>query len=94
MTRTEAIFVLECVEAHGLADDARKMAIEALKVEPTLYGYKLEHLAFVAALLQNKEVSEETLTDVFNSVDRIAGMILKEVKEQTIQAFIENEVEE
>lgn len=34
MTREEAIFVLECVEAYGLADDAKRMAIEALKAKP------------------------------------------------------------
>ena len=33
MTRAEAIFVLERVKAYGAANDARKMAIEALKVE-------------------------------------------------------------
>lgn len=36
MTREEAIFILECVEAHGLADDAKRMAIEALKAAPTI----------------------------------------------------------
>ena len=34
MTREDAIFVLECVKAHGLADDAKRVAIEALKSEP------------------------------------------------------------
>ena len=31
MTRKQAIEVLDMVEAHGLADEAKKMAIEALK---------------------------------------------------------------
>lgn len=30
MTREEAIKVLKMVEAHGLADEAKKVAIEAL----------------------------------------------------------------
>lgn len=33
MTRTEAIMVLNMVEAHGLADEAKRMAIEALSAE-------------------------------------------------------------
>ena len=33
MTREEAISVLKMVEAHGLADEAKKMAIEALQTE-------------------------------------------------------------
>ena len=31
MTREEAIKVLNMVEAHGLADEAKRMAIEALQ---------------------------------------------------------------
>lgn len=34
MTREEAIKVLNMVEAHGLADEAKRMAIEALEQEP------------------------------------------------------------
>ena len=35
MTTEQAIMVLECVEAHGLADEAKQMAIEALKERKT-----------------------------------------------------------
>lgn len=42
MTREEAIFVLECVEAHGLATEAKRMAIEALKAEPIKHGRWVE----------------------------------------------------
>lgn len=63
-------------------------------IEPTLYGYRLEHLEFVAAILQNKGVTEENLTDVLNSVDRIVGMILKEAEEKTMKSFVKNEVKE
>ena len=38
MTRQEAIFILECVEAHGLAEDAKRIALEALKEEPVKHG--------------------------------------------------------
>ena len=34
MTREDAIKVLNMVEAHGLADEAKRMAIEALEQEP------------------------------------------------------------
>lgn len=33
MTRDEAIIVLKMVEAHGLADEAKRMAVEALKTD-------------------------------------------------------------
>ena len=39
MTREEAIFVLECVRAHGLADEAKQMAIEVLKAESRKHGH-------------------------------------------------------
>ena len=34
MTRKEAIKILHMVEAHGLADEAKRMAIKALEQEP------------------------------------------------------------
>lgn len=34
MTGEEAIIVLNMVEAHGLADEAKRIAIEALKQKP------------------------------------------------------------
>jgi hypothetical protein len=34
MTRAEAIKVLNMVEAHGIADEAKRVAIEALKDRP------------------------------------------------------------
>lgn len=61
---------------------------DAPTIESTLYGYKLHHLAFVAALLQNKGVTEENLADVLNSVDWVVGLVLEEAKEKTMQAFI------
>ncbi len=33
MTKTEAIMVLNMVEAHGLADEAKRMAIESLSAD-------------------------------------------------------------
>lgn len=57
-------------------------------VEPSIYGYRLEHLAFVATILQNKGVTEENLTDVLNCVDCIVGMVLEEAKEKTMQLII------
>jgi hypothetical protein len=94
--------ILENSDYDLFIQDVYKMAYRHISeliqnlpsAEPTLYGYKLEHLAFVAALLQNKGVTEENLTDVLNSVDWIVGMILKEAKEKTMQDFIKNEVEE
>lgn len=45
MTRQQAIFVLENVEAHGLAEDAKQLAIEALKTleEASRYEEKLSY---------------------------------------------------
>lgn len=38
MTNEQAIMVLKCVEAHGLADEAKQMAIEALKADKCYLG--------------------------------------------------------
>ena len=43
MTIEQAIMVLECVKAYGIADDARKMAIEALKADKCYLGSPCEY---------------------------------------------------
>lgn len=67
---------------------------DAPTIEPTLYGYKFEQLAFVAALLQNKGVTEENLADVLNCVDWVVGLVLEHMKEKVIQSVMTGSVKE
>ena len=71
---------------------SRMVIAQLPTVEPTLYGYKLEHLAFVAALLQNKGVTEDNLADVLNSVDWIVGLVLEEQRKTIEEALKKVEV--
>lgn len=79
-------FAPECYRA------VNKLISQLPPLEPTLYGYKLNHLAFVAALLQNKGVTEENLADVLNSVDWIVGMVLEEQRKTMDEALKKVEV--
>ena len=45
MTREEAIKVLNMVEAHGLADEAKRMAIQALEQEPKTGHWEYKEIA-------------------------------------------------
>lgn len=76
-----------------LANCIDDIIVEQPTIEPTLYGYKLYHLAFVAKLLQNKGVTEENLADVLNSADWIVGLVLEEQRKTMDEALKKVEVE-
>lgn len=49
--------------------------------EPTLYGYRIEHLALIARVMQKENVTPEKAIECFKDVGRIVQMIMDEQKE-------------
>ena len=49
--------------------------------QPTLYGYKIEHLALVARVMQKEGVSPEKAVECFTDIVRIVQMFAEEQKE-------------
>ena len=49
--------------------------------QPELYGYKIEHLALIARVMQKEGVSPEDAVRAFNDIQRICGMVVDEVTE-------------
>ena len=76
MTKQEAIQVLNLVEAHGLADEAKKIAISALEAETVpveIYrALQSDYLQISRelneALQENKRLKEAASNEGFNSV--------------------------
>ena len=61
-------------------DYAYRYAIDALPtVEPTLYGYKIEHLALIARVMQKDGVTPEQAVQVFKDVQTIALKVIDEI---------------
>lgn len=62
--------------------------IEALPtVEPTLYGYKIEHLALIARVMQKDGVTPERAVQTFKDVQTIALKVIDEINGAIERAF-------
>lgn len=49
--------------------------------QPTLYGYKIEHLAMIARVMEKEGVSPEKAVETFQDIGGIVQMIADEQKE-------------
>lgn len=49
--------------------------------QPTLYGYKIEHLALIAKVMEKEGVSPEKAVETFENIVGIVQMIADEQKE-------------
>ena len=55
--------------------------------EPTLYGYEIEHLAYIATVMEKEGVTAEYAVRTFDDMERVIKMILEEVHEKIKEAF-------
>ena len=49
--------------------------------QPTLYGYRIEHLAYIARVMEKEGVTAEYAVRTFDDVGRMVKMILEEAHE-------------
>lgn len=49
--------------------------------QPTLYGYDIKHLAFVASIMAKKGVSPEEAVTIFRDVNRVIEMMLEDMRD-------------
>jgi len=62
--------------------------IEAMPtVEPTLYGYKIEHLALIARVMEKDDVTPEKAVEIFKDVQTIALKVIDEISGAVERAF-------
>lgn len=61
-------------------------------IEPTLYGYNVEHLALIAAVMAKENVTPEKAVETFRNIGGILQMIMDEQKE-IIQKAVEQMME-
>ena len=63
-----------------------KAMIESLSsVQPTLYGYKVELLAYIARVMQKEGVSAEHAVRTFDDMSRALKMIIEEANEKVTE---------
>lgn len=57
--------------------------------EPTLYGYKIEHLAYIAKVMEKEGVTAEYAARTFDDMSRVIKMIIEEAQEKAMEALNE-----
>ena len=55
---------------------------DAPSVEPTLYGYDIKHLAYIARVMQKEGVSAEQAVQTFGDMSRAIKMLIDEAQEK------------
>lgn len=56
-------------------------------VEPTLYGYKIEHLAYIATVMEKEGVTAEYAVRTFDDIERVIKMLIEEVQAKVEEAL-------
>lgn len=65
---------------------ARKLN-ELPTAEPTLYGYKIEHLAYIATVMEKEGVTAEYAVRTFDDIGRVIKMLIEEVQAKVEEAL-------
>lgn len=90
ISRTDAIrwVKTEC-NPYGkptLDFESGKKVIEHLEnmssVQPTLFGYKIEHLAYIARVMEKEGITAEYAVKTFDDMKRAVKMILDEAQQE------------
>ena len=61
---------------------ARWSVKELPSVQPTLYGYKIEHLAYIARVMEKEGVTAEYAVRTFDDMSRAIRMIIEEARQK------------
>ena len=69
---------------HGL-----HMIKQLPSVQPTLYGYNIEHLELIARVLRKEGLPPERIAVVLTDIGRIVAMVIDEI-EEAFESFERN----
>ena len=56
--------------------------LELPSAQSTLYGYKIEHLAYIARVMEKEGVTAEYAVKTFDDMKRVVKMILDETQQE------------
>lgn len=78
---------------HGYVDEIRKDVVvirndggyfgtveSEISEQPTLYDYKIEHLALIARVMEKEGITPEKAVETFGDIVRIANMLIEEIQ--------------
>jgi len=71
----------------GTAQDAEYLLKGLPSAQPTLYGYKIEHLAYIAMVMEKEGVTADYAVRTFDDMSRVIKMIIEEVQQKVEEAL-------
>lgn len=60
---------------------------ELPSVQPTLYGYRIEHLAYIARVMEKEGLTAEEAARTFDDISRAVRMIIDEMQRKIEEAI-------
>lgn len=95
ISRAAAIKAMERFNVCGYVEEPWEKLRDALQelptVEPTLYGYNIRHLAFVATVMEKEGVTAEYAARTFDDISRILKMVIDEAREKILAEVVKKE---
>ena len=86
ISRQAAIEAMERFNVCGYVEEPWEKLRDALQelptAEPTLYGYNIKHLAFVATVMEKEGVTAEYAARTFGDMSRASRMLIEELQEK------------
>lgn len=67
--------------------EVRESLYAAPSAEPTLYGYKIEHLAYIARVMEKEGVTADYAVRTFDDMSRAIKMIIDETQQKVEEAL-------
>lgn len=77
----DTIYRQEAIEAVGANTWAGSRISKLPSASPTLYGYRIEHLALIAIIMEKEGVTPEKAIEYFTDIDRMYRIIIQEEQE-------------
>ena len=63
-------------------------------VQPTLYGYKIEHLAYIARVMEKEGITAEQATESFDDICTAIRLLIEETTQKVNEFVREMRMEE
>ena len=67
----------------------KEAIINLSAAQPTLYGYKIEHLAYIARVMEKEGVTADYAVRTFDDISRALRMIIEEAQGKVMEALNE-----
>lgn len=81
--------LLRDIEQYHVSDGLFQHWVEIQQpVEPTLYGYKIEHLAYIARVMEKEGITAEQAVNSFDDLGMAVRLIIEEIQQKVEEAVM------